>query len=146
MQQTPNDTASTRELHDAVFSCFKDLPSKLADLAFKQSTILLITIGWLVTSERTQELLANSIALRLLGATVIVAITTMHMSYVFEVYRSSLQMHCKLVEMKYMPDDNYDRLQISRSVIVGWCMTHLVISVVIVAMVWLVPNAASNLH
>ena len=57
---TKETTASAKEKSDLLIGIVKDTYTGFIDFGFKHGTILLIIIGWIMTSERTQKIIAAS--------------------------------------------------------------------------------------
>ena len=131
--------APTKERHEALYSTLKDIFWKSMEFEFKEGAILLVVLGWLLTAERAQDIIAGSVLVRAVSTVVILLLTTFHAIYVVRCFFRSARVRQQLQDLAYMPPDFYESMTFPKYFVVMFCGMHFVASLAVIIIVWRLP-------
>ena len=124
-------TASAREIHESLYGDLKDFRKGLIDFEFKQGTIVVFVIGWLLTSAQAQEVVGTSSKMQALVMFGLLALSGSHALWVTGQYRKSKAIHGHLLTLNYMGDPKYLEAQrITAGLAISFAAFHALMSVV----------------
>lgn len=110
---------------------------------YKIIAFLLLTVGWLLTSENARNFLrTNTVAFRSALAAIPV-IATVHVIIAVGMYRDSLRAVDRLVQLDYMPMEYYADQRITPMLLVTNLALHLALFAVLFLFVYTLRKAKS---
>jgi hypothetical protein len=124
--------------HEFLATLLKDTRYGLVDFMFKQAAIVLLFLGWIVSSDKAQEYISHSILVKLCGVLLVVAYSGMFVVWALTYWTRSNRAYEQLIELDYMPASYYSSLRIGARTIIGFILLHgaacIIAIVLIVAM------------
>lgn len=145
MCESSSDLPSLKEKHDLLYGIHKQLFSTLLDFEFKHGTILIVIVGWVLTAQRTQELFASSVAIRIGISMAVFSLTLLHAIWVIRFYLRSAAVRRHLYELNYMPSGYYKPESIARFLVMSLSAVHFIVSGFILLVIWLLPSIIRSL-
>ena len=114
MSDFPNNTdASRKDKHKQLFEALKQNFQGLIDYEFRHGTLLIIILGWVLTTQRAQEIFAVSHTIKMMFTFAIVLLTSFHAMWVFRQYFRSAELYLLLTtKVKYMEPEYFDSQRI----------------------------------
>lgn len=135
--QDPSSYSSPKEKFDVLYGMLKQTQEWLIDFEFKQGAFLFIVLGWTVSSDKAQAFFRAHPSMQLGMTALMLGLTSFHAYWVYMHYVRSRAVHRRLVGLDYMPLDYYEPQRVHRFLVVSFGASHLLISSIIIAAVWL---------
>jgi hypothetical protein len=145
MNETNGNQSSLKEKHDLLYGIHKQLFLTLLDFEFKQWTLLIVIIGWILTAERAQELFRSSVVIRIGISSVVLSLTLLHATWAIRFYLRSAAVRRQLFELNYMPSGHYKPESIARFLVMSLCTFHFIVCGFILVVIWLLPSIIRSL-
>lgn len=144
MSEGNGDQSSLKEKHDLLYGIHKQLFSTLLDFVFKHVTVLIVIIGWILTAQQAQELIASSVAIRIGISMLILSLTLLHATWVIRFYLRSVALRRQLLKLNYMPSGYYKPESVAQFLVVSVPGLHLLAYGFILVVIWLLPSIINS--
>jgi hypothetical protein len=129
-------SASPQERFEVLYDTLQQFHAGLIEFEFKHGAFLFLILGWLLTAEKAQLFLKDHPSVRCLLILSIIGLTTFHSIWVYRHYRSSTTLHRLLSSLRYVPDEYLEARTIAPFLVVTFCISHLLLSLVICFVAW----------
>jgi hypothetical protein len=143
-QETPNPQKSTSvEKHNYLISQLSDYHKRLVDFAFRHSTIIVIALGWIISSEQSQRLMQASFALRITITITVLFYCALYSFWVMRHHFNSETVYKQLVDLAYMESGFFELERIRRPFAYSFICLHFLVCLCLIAFIWLlscIPN------
>ena len=145
MCESSSEWSSLKDKHDLLYGIHKQLFSTLLDFEFKHGTILIVIVGWVLTAQRAQELIASSVTIRIGISIAVLSLTLLHAIWVIRFYLRSSAVRRQLYELSYMPFGYYKPESIARFLVMSLCAVHFIVSGFILLVISVLPSIIRSL-
>ena len=96
----------------------------LVDFMFKHGTVLMLFLGWIVSSDRARQFLSGTFQTRVIVTSLIISYFIVFILAMYTWKRRSENAFHHLVELEYMPVRYYSPLRVTAGVMVGFIGIH----------------------
>lgn len=129
--QSETEKATQKEQHDLLIGLLKDHYTGLVSFEFSQAMILIVVIGWLITSESARSYIQNQPVIAYGMCAIGLMSTCFHAMWVYNFYRRSQAVFSHLAEMNYMPSEYFESRRIPRLTLIGMLSLHSFVTVIL---------------
>lgn len=128
--------ADNKARFDILFETLRDYQQSLLDNSAKTAGFLLLSIGWLATSQTARDTLRSDGLLR--GAAVCAVFVGMavYITAALHVYRAARRIRARLVDLSYLPLDDLEARRLSGNMVLVFTLGNLAIALLLVAVIW----------
>lgn len=129
-------TADDKSRFEILFGALRDHQQGLLENTAKTAGFLLLSIGWLTTSQTARETLNADGLLR--GAAIggVLIATGLYIAAAFHVYRAAQRIRARLIELAYLPLEDIEIRGISALLLAVLTLGNLTISLLLVVLIW----------
>ncbi|HEV8582500.1 MAG TPA: hypothetical protein VGX68_25825 [Thermoanaerobaculia bacterium] len=129
-------TADDKSRFEILFGALRDHQQGLLENTAKTAGFLLLSIGWLATSQTARETLNADGLLR--GAAIggVLVATALYIAAAFHVYRAAQRIRARLIELAYLPLEDIETRGISALLLAVLTLGNLTISLLLVVLIW----------
>lgn len=128
--------ADEKARFDILFETLRDYQQGLLDNTAKTAGFLLLSIGWLVTSETARDTLSSDGRLRGATASAVFLAVTLYAAAALYVYQAAKKIHTRLVELDYVPAEDLDARTISVFTLMLFILANVTIALLLVTIIW----------
>lgn len=128
--------ASRKEEHELLYGMLKGAYTGLIDFEFKHAGFMAVVIGWIVTSQHAQLVIASSLPVRVIGTVVVVALTALHGLWCKRWHERSQLSFTKLEELNYMPLTYYESHKMGTYLPLSFASIHALLAFVVLILFW----------
>lgn len=132
----PESTASAKDKHDYLVALLKESRYGMIDFMFKQAAVLTLLIGWIVSSDKARDFIADNPMVRNMGAGVVAFYSFLFVFWAWTYRNRSASAHEHLLKLAYMPADFYSTLLITRQLATSLVGIHVVGCGVLIAFIF----------
>jgi hypothetical protein len=145
------ESASDKERCDFLITLLKETRYGLIDFCFKHSAIVLLFLGWIVSSDKAQEFFRTSSRIRILGSIVlasavikslsillVLAYSAMFIVWIITYYNRSNITFKNLFDLGYFPISYYAPLRINVGVVAGFVGLHAVACIIACVFIYII--------
>jgi hypothetical protein len=121
--QNPNvptsDQAQAKEKADVAYKILVDSYNKYLDDVFKTAGLVLLTLGWVLTSDKARQFLQENRNVRKAVLVIVIIMAIVHAASLYGDYRETNRQLDLLNKINYMPSDYFERYRITFEKIAG---------------------------
>lgn len=129
--------ASAKERNDFLIDLLRETRAALIDFMFKQSAVLILVIGWIVSSENARKFVAAAEVRRLGTAGVcIYALLFLYWMRTYSRRSASTQEH--LLELQFLPRSYFEPLTISPGLVTSLVAVQLLLCAILMGLLFIV--------
>jgi hypothetical protein len=133
----PPGSASNKEKYDFLIAILKESRYGLVDFAFKQGAVLMLFLGWILTSDKAREFIGGALPQCILTAILVLLYAAAYILWILTWRRRSSVAFEHLEKLSYMPVEYYSPLRISTGVIVSFILLHCAVCLIMVIYLFL---------
>jgi hypothetical protein len=128
--------ADEKARFEILFDALRDYQQGLVDNTAKTAGFLLLSIGWLVTSETARKALGADWLLRSASSAAVLVGVVLYSAAALHVYQAARRIRTRLFELSYIPADELGVRTISVSILIVFILGNLVLSLLLAALIW----------
>ena len=125
--------ASRQERHDFLASLLKETRSSVVDFMFKQTAVLMLVLGWLLSSKEARDFIQAHPFLRLVFIPSICFYFSFLVFWISGYRKRSNSAYEDLVNLRYMPKEFYTSLRVTNVIAASFISAHFILCVVLIA-------------
>ena len=108
----PRDRATPKERNDILVDQLKEYYAGIIDFEFKQGAVLLLILGWLLSTEAARKVMAADWAARAGVCSAALLLTAFHAVWVWRYYARSARVYARIAELKYIDTQDIESRRI----------------------------------
>jgi hypothetical protein len=126
-------SAPDKDKHDFLVSLLKESRYRMVDFMFKQAAVLTLLIGWILSSKEAREFIAGAPIVRKAYAFAVALYALLSIFWAWTFRRRSKCAHKHLLELRYMPEEFYSTLLVTKPLTISFVSMHVAGCAVLIA-------------
>ena len=114
-----NDRPSAKDKADIAYKILVDSYNKYLDDVFKTVGLLLLTLGWILTSDKARQFLQENTNVRRALLVIVIIMAAVHARSLYGDYDETNKQLALLEQLNYFPSDYFERYRITLEKLAG---------------------------
>jgi len=128
--------ADAKARFEILFATIRDYQQGLLENTAKTAGFLLLSIGWLVTSETARDVLGADGVLRSAAAGAVILAVTLYAAASLHVYRVARRVHARLLDLAYVPAEDLAVRRLSGLTLMLLILGNMTIALLLAVSIW----------